>query len=92
MPNADIVQQMREACDQWDAGQIDCLALGRQLVGLAAALEGIGRQLVEQSREWELELAVASDAANFEERDQAVAQVNAVVGQIRTWIEGLAIH
>jgi hypothetical protein len=89
--NASIVNRMREACDQWEAGQIDSVELGLQIAGLACALEGVGRHVAAEGRDWELELAVASDDAKFGEYDRALAQVREVIVRIRAWIDGLDI-
>ncbi len=89
MSNTTIIERMREACDQWDASGLDCLSLGQQLAGLAEALEGLGYWVVVQAREWELALMVASEPAQFGERDLALAQLQAVVGRIRQWIAEL---
>jgi hypothetical protein len=77
---------MREACDLWDSGAIDCLALGTQLVGLAQALERVPRRVVDDAREWRLALEVASDSASFGDRELAIGQLNALVARIRPWI------
>jgi hypothetical protein len=89
MSNATIIQQMRAACDQWDNGQINCLTLGKQIVGLASSLEGLSRGVIDECRTWETELILASDDANFGERERALAQVCGVVSRIRVWIDRL---
>jgi hypothetical protein len=89
--NANIIDRMREACDQWPVGTIDCLALGSQLVALTEALENVPRCVVEQAREWEVQLRIASDPASFGEREMAIAQLNETVAAIRQWIEGIAV-
>jgi hypothetical protein len=83
---------MREACDRWDAGGIDCLVLAEQMMGLASALEAVPHRIVEEAREWELELRIASDDVNFGLYDRALAQVRAVVQRIRVWIDGLSVN
>jgi hypothetical protein len=91
MSNLTIVQRMRRLCDHWEAGAINSVELGQQVVALASALEGVRRGLIEEAREWELELTRASDSADFDEHDRALAEVTVVVARIRAWIEGLAI-
>jgi hypothetical protein len=90
MSNAAIFDRMREACDMWDSGGMDCLALGTQLVGLAEALEGVPRRVVEDAREWRLALEVASDPASFGDHELAIAQLIEVVARIRPWIEAVS--
>jgi hypothetical protein len=87
--NATIIERMQKTCDQWTAGTIDCLVLGAQLVALAEALENVPRRLVEEAREWQVRLEIASDPASFGERELAITQLNQVVAAIRQWIQGL---
>ena len=67
------------------------MSLGRQIAGLAAALEGVDSQIRSDGHEWELDLAAASDPANFGEHDLAMKQVGDVILRIRVWIDELPV-
>ena len=87
MPNASIIQQMRDTCDQWDAGEIDSGNLKEALVGLACALENVKRSVVEQANDWRLEIEIASDYGRYEGHERAVLEIKIVLKKIRAWIE-----
>jgi hypothetical protein len=89
MSNASIIQSMKEACDQWDAGNIDSQHLTMQLGGLFTALDGVKRSEEKQAAEWLLKIDVASDYGNFEGHTQAIVEIKKVLTQIRVWIDTL---
>jgi hypothetical protein len=89
MSNATIVQRMREACDQYEAGELTPLMAGSQIAALAEALEGVGREVAEACREFELRMAVVQDSLNYGEVAAAHADGQGVAADIRAWLEAL---
>ena len=89
MSNASIIKAMKDACGQWDAGEIDSNQLKENLFGLACALENVKRSVVEQADEWRLKIEIASDYGNFEGHTMAISEIKKVLEQIRAWIESL---
>jgi hypothetical protein len=87
MSNASIIQRMREACDRYEAGQLSPAVLGKQLVALAEALEGVGRRVVEEMREYEFRLLAAQDDLDYEDEERARTACQAIVADIRPWLE-----
>jgi hypothetical protein len=83
MSNETIIQMMREVCDQWDAGASDCLDVGRQLVGLASAIEGHGHAIKDEAERFQFDIIVASES------DDPIPEICEVVARTRKWIEGL---
>lgn len=83
MSNATIIQMMREVCDQWDSGKSDCLDVGRQLVGLASAIEGHGHAIKDQAEKIQFDIIFASES------DDPIPEICTVVARARKWIESL---
>jgi hypothetical protein len=90
MSNTSIVQRMREACDQYEAGVLAPLMVGAQIAALAEALERVGREAVEAAREFELRMAVVQDRLDEGEAAGAHADGQGVIADIRVWLEALS--
>jgi hypothetical protein len=89
MSNASIIQRMREACDQYEAGALSPMVLGEQLVALAGALEGRPRDVLELARAAEQELVIAENHLNDGERERADEIAQQAIARLRVWLDEL---
>jgi hypothetical protein len=88
MSNASIIQRMREACDEYDAGVTPPGVIGRQIAALAEALEGVRLHVVKTARGFELRLGMVQEWLDYYGQDdsQAMNTGQVVVSEIRAWL------
>jgi hypothetical protein len=103
MSNANILDRMREASDQFESGDISSAALGDQIVALAKCLEhvgGVSRNVLTEAEEFRnrlisiddyLEIPVnpAMDQFEYVENENAPAESQAIIADIRVWLAGM---
>jgi hypothetical protein len=93
MSNASIIQDMREACDRYEAGEITEITLASQIEGMASALEGLSRRQLEEVRELAFEVALATEEESEvqNERTRMLTRQYGLeaMAAIRRWLDEL---
>jgi hypothetical protein len=94
MSNASIIQDMREACDRYEAGEITEMMLAGQIEGMVSAFERLPPRVIEEGRELAFQVALATEEESEVRNERTRMRVRQygleAMAAIRCWLDELA--